>query len=75
MKQDLMEKIRTAGCPCYCTASGTCSVSRSVRPVSLSCLERFCSGENCDSCPLLLAHLLRHSESAAGSYSNDLLTK
>lgn len=75
MNRDLMEKLRATGCPCYCTARGTCSVSCTALPISNKCRERFCTSDNFDSCALLLAHLLRHSQSAAGRYSSDLLTK
>ena len=67
-----LEKLMASGCPCFNPERGTCSVACSVLPVSRSCRARFCTSENYDSCALMLAHLLRHSRTAAGRYSSDL---
>ena len=70
-----IEKLMTGDCPCFCATRGTCAVACSSLPVSRSCRQRFCTSENYDSCALLLAHLLRHSQPVAGRHSSDLLYK
>ena len=75
ISEDQIDRLMSQGCPCFCSARSTCSVACSPLPVSGKCRELFCTSENYDSCALLLAHLLRHSQSAAGRYSSDLRSK